>query len=298
MNTKIKVLTLLCCTLLSGCVSRAVYNNIKHKYNHPPLDPPQLNRWLTIDGVLPPEVRMQIVSNYYSTKGCTRNSGDLATYFDLIYPKSGHYSVRVAFDGGTRCGWQLESVDISSEINDPNYYNARIPIARQFAALDSGSATYTFTFLEGEKKGKVRQWSVAPRYYPYVWLREINKENPASKIKSVLWLNPVDMNENMTSNKRQTGSSFGYEPGAAPTPLGIIHFSPEVDHDYLVYGTTEVSKLKGDLIYRKYYPNGDVTENEPLRDYRYYEIKNEPKKKNWWDDIPDKPVKPYKPLLE
>ena len=22
------------------------------------------------------------------------------------------------------------------------------------------------------------------------------------------------------------------------------------------------------------------------------------KKKNWWDDIPDQPVKPYKPLLE
>ncbi|MDO4687511.1 MAG: hypothetical protein ACRCYD_13595 [Plesiomonas sp.] len=283
MNTKIKVLTLLCCTLLSGCVSRAVYNNIKHKYNHPPLDPPQLNRWLTIDGVLPPEVRMQIVSNYYSTKGCTRNSGDLATYFDLIYPKSGHYSVRVAFDGGTRCGWQLESVDISSEINDPNYYNARIPIARQFAALDSGSATYTFTFLEGEKKGKVRQWSVAPRYYPYASLQEIEKGYPASYSKSVLWLNPVDMNENMTSNKRQTGSSFGYEPGTAPTPLGTIHFSPEVDHDYLVYGTTEVSKLKGDLIYRKYYPNGDVTENEPLRDYRYYEIK--PKKKEPWNPI-------------
>ncbi len=89
MNMKIKVLTLLCCTLLSGCISRAAYNSLKQDYNHPPLDPPQQNRWLTIDGVIPPEVRMQIVSNYYSTKGCTRNSGDLATYFDLIYPKEG-----------------------------------------------------------------------------------------------------------------------------------------------------------------------------------------------------------------
>lgn len=283
MNMKIKVLTLLCCTLLSGCISRAAYNSLKQDYNHPPVDPPQQNRWLTIDGVIPPEVRMQIVSNYYSTKGCTRNSGDLATYFDLIYPKPGHYSIKVALDGGTRCGWQLESIDISSEINDPNYYNARIPIASQFAALDSGAATYTFTIWEGEKKGGVRQRSVAPRYYPYVWLREINTKNPASKIKSILWLNPVDMNENMTSNKRQTGTSFAYEPGAAPTPLGIIHFSPVVDHDYLVYGTTEGSKLKGNFVYRDYYPNGDVTENEPLRDYRYYEIK--PKKKEPWKPI-------------
>ncbi|RQM70515.1 hypothetical protein EHZ47_21850 [Aeromonas jandaei] len=298
MNMKIKVLTLLCCTLLSGCISRAAYNNIKHNYNHPPLDPPQQNRWLTIDGMIPPEVKVTIVPYYYSTKGCTRNSGDLATYFGLIYPKSGHYSVQIALDGGTRCGWQLDKINISSEINDPNYYNARIPIVSQFAALDSGAATYTFTIWEGEKKGGVRQRNVAPRYYPYASLQEIEKGYPASYSKSMLWLNPVNMNENMTGNKRQTGTSFAYEPGAAPTPLGIIHFSPVVDHDYLVYGTTEGSKLKGNFVYRDYYPNGDVAENEPLRDYRYYDKKNEPKKKNWWDDIPDQPVKPYKPLLE
>ncbi|WP_421184810.1 hypothetical protein [Aeromonas hydrophila] len=73
---------------------------LKQDYNHPPLDLLQQNCWLTIDGVIPPEVKVTIVPNYYSTKGCTRNSGDLATYFALIYPKYGHYSVRVALDGG------------------------------------------------------------------------------------------------------------------------------------------------------------------------------------------------------
>ena len=106
------------------------------------------------------------------------------------------------------------------------------------------------------------------------------------------------MNQSMSSDHRHNDAIFAYELGTAPTPLGIIHFSPVVDHDYLVYGTSEGSELNGNFIYREYYPNGDVTENEPLRDYRYYEKKNELKKKNWWDDIPDKPVKPYKPLLE
>ncbi|MBL0432520.1 hypothetical protein JD501_04665 [Aeromonas hydrophila] len=73
---------------------------LKQDYNHLPLDLLQQNCWLTIDGVIPPEVKVTIVPNYYSTKGCTRNSGDLATYLALIYPKYGHYSVRVALDGG------------------------------------------------------------------------------------------------------------------------------------------------------------------------------------------------------
>ena len=276
MNMKIKVLTLLCCTLLSGCVSRAAYNNIKHSYNHPPLDPPPQNRWLTIDGVLPPEVRMQIVSNYYSTKGCTRNSGDLATYFDLIYPKPGHYSIKVALDGGTRCGWQLESIDISSKINDPNYYNARIPIVSQFTALESAAATHIFNIMEAEDVSQMGKVNMTRQYYPYAALLEINRSNPASKIKSTLFLNNLN-------GRRQSESDFYYQPSATSTPLGFIHFSPLVDHDYLVYSTEEGSQLKGNYAYRYYYPNGDITENEPLRDYRYYEIK--PKKKEPWKPI-------------
>jgi hypothetical protein len=276
MNMKIKVLTLLCCTLLAGCISRTAYNNIKHNYNHPPLDPPQQNRWLTIDGVIPPEVRMQIVSNYYSTKGCTRNSGDLATYFDLIYPKPGHYSIKVALDGGTRCGWQLESIDISSKINDPNYYNARIPIVSQFTALESAAATHTFKIMEAEDVSQMGKVNMTRQYYPYAALLEINRSNPASEIKSTLFLNTLN-------GRRQSESDFYYQPSATSTPLGFIHFSPLVDHDYLVYSTEEGSQLKGNYAYRYYYPNGDITENEPLRDYRYYEIK--PKKKEPWRPI-------------
>ncbi|WP_368195531.1 hypothetical protein [Aeromonas sp. R2-2] len=276
MNMKIKVLTLLCCSLLSGCAARAAYNSLKQDYNHPPLDPPQQNRWLTIDGVIPPDVRMQIVSNYFSTKGCTRNSGDLATYFGLIYPKSGQYSVKVALDGGTRCGWQLDSIEISSEINDPSYYNARIPIASQFTALESVAGVHAFHFIEAEEVGPMGEVNMTRRYYPYASLLEINKDNPSSKIKSALFLYNLN-------GGRKSGTNFVYRPGTAPTPLGIIHFSPEVDHEYLVYSTTEGSKLKGNFIYRDYYPNGDITENEPLRGYRYYEIK--PKKKEPWRPI-------------
>ena len=281
MNMKIKVLILLCCTLLSGCISRAAYNSLKQDYNHPPLDPPPQNRWLTIDGVIPPEVRMQIVTNYYSTKGCTRNSGDLATYFGLIYPKPSHYSIKVALDGGTRCGWQLDSIDISSKINDPNYYNARIPIASQFTALESAAATHTFNIMEAEEGGGVREVSMTRHYYPHASLLEINKKNPASEIKSTLWLTPTT--KTMISGGQRSESDFYYQSGTTSTPLGVIHFSPQVDHDYLVYSTEEGSQLKGNYIYRYYYPNGDVTENEPLRDYRYYEIK--PKKKEPWKPI-------------
>lgn len=279
MNVKVKVLTLLCCTLLSGCVSRAAYNNTKHNYNNPPLDSPQQNRWLTIDGVIPPEVKVTIVPNYYSTRGCTRNSGDLATYFDLIYPKSGQYSVKVAFDGGTRCGWQLASIEISSELKDPNYYNSRIPIANQFTALESAAATHTFNFMEAEEVGQMGEVNMTRHYYPYAALLEINKSNPASEIKSTLFLNTLN-------GRRQSESDFYYQLGTTSTPLGFIHFSPQVDHDYLVYSTEEGSQLKGNYAYRYYYPNGDITENEPLRGYRYYEIK--PKKKEpWKPTIPD-----------
>ncbi|WP_139460092.1 hypothetical protein [Aeromonas veronii] len=276
MNMKIKVLTLLCCSLLSGCAARAAYNSLKQDYNHPPLDPPQQNRWLTIDGVIPPEVKVTIVPNYYSTKGCTRNSGDLATYFGLIYPKSGHYSVQIALDGGTRCGWQLDSIEISSEINDPNYYNARIPIVSQFTALESAAATHTFNIMEAEDVSQMGKVNMTRQYYPYAALLEINRNNPASKIKSTLFLNNLN-------GRRQSESDFYYQPSATSTPIGFIHFSPLVDHDYLVYSTEEGSQLKGNYAYRYYYPNGDITENEPLRDYRYYEIK--PKKKEPWKPI-------------
>ncbi|MFM5081240.1 hypothetical protein ACEUBN_07795 [Aeromonas veronii] len=276
MNMKIKVLTLLCCSLLSGCAARAAYNSLKQDYNHPPLDPPQQNRWLTIDGVIPPEVKVTIVPNYYSTKGCTRNSGDLATYFGLIYPKSGHYSVQIALDGGTRCGWQLDSIEISSEINDPNYYNARIPIVSQFTALESAAATHTFNIMEAEDVSQMGKVNMTRQYYPYAALLEINRNNPASKIKSTLFLNNLN-------GRRQSESDFYYQPSATSTPLGFIHFFPLVDHDYLVYSTEEGSQLKGNYAYRYYYPNGDITENEPLRDYRYYEIK--PKKKEPWKPI-------------
>lgn len=276
MNMKIKVLTLLCCSLLSGCAARAAYNSLKQDYNHPPLDPPQQNRWLTIDGVIPPEVKVTIVPNYYSTKGCTRNSGDLATYFGLIYPKSGHYSVQIALDGGTRCGWQLDSIEISSEINDPNYYNARMPIVSQFTALESAAATHTFNIMEAEDVSQMGKVNMTRQYYPYAALLEINRNNPASKIKSTLFLNNLN-------GRRQSESDFYYQPSASSTPLGFIHFSPLVDHDYLVYSTEEGSQLKGNYAYRYYYPNGDITENEPLRDYRYYEIK--PKKKEPWKPI-------------
>ncbi|MGL5661248.1 MAG: hypothetical protein ACRDCX_08525 [Aeromonas sp.] len=276
MNMKIKVLTLLCCSLLSGCAARAAYNSLKQDYNHPPLDPPQQNRWLTIDGVIPPEVKVTIVPNYYSTKGCTRNSGDLATYFDLIYPKSGHYSVKVALDGGTRCGWQLDSIEISSEIKDPNYYNTRIPIANQFTALESAAATHTFNIMEADDVSQMGKVTMTRHYYPYAALLEINRSNPASEIKSTLFLNTFN-------GRRQSESDFYYQPNTTFTPLGFIHFSPQVDHDYLVYSTKEGSQLKGNHAYRYYYPNGDVTENEPLRNYRYYEIK--PKKKQPWKPI-------------
>lgn len=276
MNMKIKVLTLLCCSLLSGCAARAAYNSLKQDYNHPPLDPPQQNRWLTIDGVIPPEVKVTIVPNYYSTKGCTRNSGDLATYFGLIYPKSGHYSVQIALDGGTRCGWQLDSIEISSEINDPNYYNARMPIVSQFTALESAAATHTFNIMEAEDVSQMGKVNMTRQYYPYAALLEINRNNPASKIKSTLFLNNLN-------GRRQSESDYYYQPSASSTPLGFIHFSPLVDHDYLVYSTEEGSQLKGNYAYRYYYPNGDITENEPLRDYRYYEIK--PKKKEPWKPI-------------
>lgn len=107
-------------------------------------------------------------------------------------------------------------------------------------------------------------------------LLEINRNNPASKVKSTLFLNNLN-------GKRQSESDFYYQPSATSTPLGFIHFSPLVDHDCLVYSTEEGSQLKGNYAYRYYYPNGDITENEPLRDYRYYEIK--PKKKEPWKQI-------------
>ncbi|MFM5523791.1 hypothetical protein [Aeromonas jandaei] len=194
----------------------------------------------------------------------------------LIYPKPGHYSIKVALDGGTRCGWQLESIDISSKINDPNYYNARIPIVSQFTALESAAATHTFNIMEAEDVSQMGKVNITRQYYPYAALLEINRSNPASKIKSTLFLNNLN-------GRRQSESDFYYQPSASSTPLGFIHFSPLVDHDYLVYSTEEGSQLKGNYVYRYYYPNGDITENEPLRDYRYYEIK--PKKKEPWKPI-------------
>lgn len=283
MHRQIKLISLLCCTLLSGCLSHTVYNNIKEDYNHPPLGPSQENRWLVIDGVIPPEVKITIVTNYESSKGCKRNNGQVATLYELVYPESGKYSIRVPLDGGTRCGWVLYQIDISSKLKDPNLYNSRIPVVGKYAPMTSGSAIQSFLFRPTTDNNATVEVSKTPLYYPYASLFEVAKGYAENNSESVLWLNPINITKSSSSDARTTTSNFYYQFLPPPTPLGVIHFSPVVDHDYLVYGYPEGSQLKGNYIYRENYPNGDVTENKPLRDYRYYEIT--PKKKEPWKPI-------------
>lgn len=111
----------------------------------------------------------------------------------------------------------LDSIEISSEIKDPNYYNTRIPIANQFTALESAAATHTFNIMTDDvsQMGKV---TMTRHYYPYAAL-EINRSNPASEIKSTLFLNTFN-------GRRQSESDFYYQPGTTFTPLGFIHFFP------------------------------------------------------------------------
>ena len=229
MNMKIKVLTLLCCSSLSCCAVRAAYNSLKQDYNHPPLDPPQQNRWITIDGVIPPEVKVTIVTNYESSKGCKRNNGQVATLYDLIYPESGKSSIRVPLYGGTRCGWVLYKIDISSKLKDPNFYNARIPIVGMYAPMTSGSATQSFLFRPTTDNTGIVEVSKTPLYYPYASLFEAAKGYAENNSESVLWLNPINITKSSSSDARTTTSNFYYQFLPPPTPLGVIHFSPLVE---------------------------------------------------------------------
>ncbi|MGL5490349.1 MAG: hypothetical protein ACRDC6_29445 [Shewanella sp.] len=267
--------------LLSGCASSVLYSNAKFRYNHPPLDPPKDHRWLTIEGEIPPEVKVTMVPYYESSKGCLRNDEQqIANIYDVIYPEPGRYSLKVPLDGGTHCGWVLYKIDISSQIKDPNYYNSRIPTASQYAQMEAAAATYHLYIRPISEGEATKEVSLSARYYPYVRLNKVTEGYPASSTQSIVWFNRTD--NTYSEDKRSSAFSFYYP--TAPAPLGTVHFSPSVDHDYLVIASSEGSQVEDNFVNYFRYPNGDVTENEPLREYRYYEKK--PVKKKPWNFTP------------
>ncbi|EKG7251257.1 TPA: hypothetical protein L1528_004578 [Escherichia coli] len=189
------VLPFLALLPLSGCASRPDYA----------LSPPNNTEWVTVAVKLPPETEALPVDVLYRSEICRRKDYDPTTeshirtirgfnpvQIPLSPPdNSGFRKVRIALDGGTRCGWTLSGVRVGIQIS-------------RSSALAQGkdvtAANYVFDFDDegyGSAFGKGKPLSVSgdlffkteffPMEYVYRSINEIDLDLFAGDEKYSKW---------------------------------------------------------------------------------------------------------------
>lgn len=174
------VLPFLALLPLSGCASRPDYA----------LSPPNNTEWVTVAVKLPPETEALPVDVLYRSEICRRKDYDPTTeshirtirgfnpvQIPLSPPdNSGFRKVRIALDGGTRCGWTLSGVRVGIQIS-------------RSSALAQGkdvtAANYVFDFDDegyGSAFGKGKPLSVSgdlffkTEFFPLVYINHMFNE--------------------------------------------------------------------------------------------------------------------------
>ena len=105
---------------LSGCASRPDYT----------LNPPVTTEWLTVAVKLPPDTEVLPLDVLYRSETCRRKVYDQSTESHVskerglnpmqmeLSPADGYgvRKVRIALDGGTKCGWALSGVRVGIQL--------------------------------------------------------------------------------------------------------------------------------------------------------------------------------------
>ncbi|MCS3457539.1 hypothetical protein M2366_003655 [Aeromonas sp. BIGb0405] len=245
--------------LTSGCSSA---------YDSAPLDPPQENnQWITIKGVIPPNVTATINPKYRSSvckkpramsDGTVGATDNLAGFEVTIQPQAdGSYENRVAIQGGSRCDWQLYDILLFTEPKNAALFKGGLPNKYKSTTFDT-SAKYVTVSLNTSYHRNISssKIDINPKYYPVFLLELPVKDNT----NGMLFIEPAGI-----VKKKYTFNNTNKNPT-------LIHFSPNIDNNYTVY-VIDSGSLRDKTAKRvKYYPNGDESQGEyGFRPYKYYE---------------------------
>ncbi|EOF7416264.1 hypothetical protein ACK2EI_003492 [Salmonella enterica] len=157
---------------LSGCASRPDYT----------LNPPASTEWVTVAVKFPPETEVVPLDVLYRSESCRREDYDPTTEshvrtirgfnpvrLPLNSPdSSGVRKVRVALEGGTKCGWTLSGIRLGIQLSkSSSLVKGDTPVPSDYV-FDFDDEGYSSAFGQGKPKKVSGNISVATDFFPVI----------------------------------------------------------------------------------------------------------------------------------
>ncbi|MDE9438042.1 hypothetical protein KKI95_19600 [Xenorhabdus bovienii] len=179
MAIKFMPLTLLPLTLcLTGCdFLSSIISESWHSYRNDanPFFPPQENKWITVEGIVPPNTKPSLKGGYTSVKCLSSHHTAGGTLYHepnhhwnkfniLVDPKTGYFKEKIPSYGGGWCQWRIDTITISlSYINVEHIMKRAIPY----------TGTGIKAFINGAKKPEsmkemLNTIDYRPTIYPFL----------------------------------------------------------------------------------------------------------------------------------
>jgi hypothetical protein len=240
-------------------------------YDSAPLSPPkENNQWVTIKGVIPPNVIVTINPKYRSSicrkpramsDGTVGETDNLTSYELTVHPKNdGTYDDKLAVNGGSHCDWRLYDILLFTEPKNVEEFKKNLPGKYKKINFNKSTRHITISIPPPHNINVASsKINITPKYYP-VFSFSLPIESALTK---TLFIEPAGI-----VKKKYT------LPVNQNTNLGEINFSPTIDGDYVVYKKVTGSNVDKSTLIEDHYPNGDIGVNEfSYRPYKYYENK-------------------------
>ncbi|UBO73954.1 hypothetical protein [Aeromonas rivuli] len=250
-----------CALLTSGCSSA---------YDSAPIDPPKKNnKWITIQGVIPPHVSANIYPQYRSTvckkpramsDGTVGTTDNLSEYKITVLPDTdGSYQGKVALYGGSHCDWLLYNIVFFTHPKSIDKYIYALPIEYRNIDFKITGESVNVPIIKTDDSYISQTIKLQENYYP-VFSFKLPIKNGLGK---TLFIEKID--------KISKKYKFNYNESVSHE-LGFITYSPTIDERYVVYKKSTGKNITNNVVIENHYPNGSVGINEfSLRPYKFYD---------------------------
>ncbi|WP_338804367.1 hypothetical protein WDV76_02315 [Xenorhabdus griffiniae] len=117
------------CDFLSSTISEhwSSYKNKSH-----PFSPPQENKWITVEGIVPPNTQPSLKSDYVSIKCLsTHHTAGGTLYHESkhhwnninisVDPITGFFKEKIPFHGGGWCQWKINTISLALRYTNVNH---------------------------------------------------------------------------------------------------------------------------------------------------------------------------------
>lgn len=171
-KSMVGLLPLLALLPLSGCASRPDYT----------LSPPANSEWVTVAVKLPAETEVLPLDVLYRSETCRRNVYDPTTESHVsterglnpmqmdLSPADGNgvRQIRIALDGGTKCGWTLSGIRVGIQLAKTSVLaNGKDDIAANYV-FDFDDEGYSNAFGKGKPRDIRGNLHLATDFFPVI----------------------------------------------------------------------------------------------------------------------------------